>query len=62
METGSRKESPSIRTHNQLSNILDKSGTFKQSPLIFNSLGIGASDLCGRVVPFAKMQVSRELE
>jgi hypothetical protein len=62
METPSREESRSTRNLNQLSNILDKTRAFKESSLIFNSLEIGASDLCEIVIPFAKMHDSREFE
>jgi hypothetical protein len=62
METRSREESRSTRNLNQLSNILDKSGAFKESSLIFNSLETGAIDLCEIVIPFATMHDSREFE
>jgi hypothetical protein len=62
METGSREESRSRKNRNQLSNILDKSGTFKESSVIFDFLETGAVDLCESVVPFAQMHVSLELD
>jgi hypothetical protein len=62
MEMRSREESRSTRNPDQLSNILDKSGAFKESSLIFNSLETGAIDLCEIVIPFAKMHDSREFE
>jgi len=62
METGSREESRSRRNRNQLSNILDKSGTFKESSVIFDFLETGAVDLCESVVPFAQMHVGLELD
>jgi hypothetical protein len=45
METDTHEDSRSTGNRNQLSNILDKSETFKESALIFYSLETGASDL-----------------
>jgi len=44
METDTHEDSRSTGNRNQLSNILDKSRTFKESAQIFNSLETGASD------------------
>src|SRR5258708_390552 len=60
MEMRSPKESHSTRNANQLSNILDNSGAFKESALIFNSLETSASDLWVSVVPFANARESRD--
>jgi hypothetical protein len=62
METPSREESRSTRNPDQLSNILDKPGAFKESSLIFNSQETGAIDLYEIVIPFAEMHNSREFE
>jgi hypothetical protein len=53
METDIHEDSRSTGNRNQLSNILDKSETFKESALIFNSLEIGATDLCKIVISLA---------
>jgi hypothetical protein len=45
METDTHEDSRSTGNRNQLSNILDKSETFTESALIFNSLETSASDL-----------------